>query len=98
MPVSQTPVSGARLECLPPGIIMKTFAPFRFVLRLNKSDYMSSRSDSPPTDFDKWGGRHRAATPPGALSESHSGTADTPSGQKAYGSGSGVVRGENDDW
>ena len=27
---------------------MKTFAPFRFVLRLNKSDYMSSRSDSPP--------------------------------------------------
>ena len=34
---------------------MKTFAPFRFVLRLNKSDYMSSRSD-PPTDFDKWGG------------------------------------------
>ena len=35
---------------------MKTFAPFRFVLRLNKSDYMSSRSDSPPLIFDKWGG------------------------------------------
>ena len=35
---------------------MKTFAPFRFVLRLNKSDYMSSRSDSPPLILISGGG------------------------------------------